>query len=233
MMGTFLSVQVSKIFFSLNTLGHEFLLPLQSHVSREQRENALSLVQVRLQGDMLLCFKALHGTKQVYSCTFRSLLAYAASLLKSWKLCVRLHQRMEQKSRTSMRGEHWGGVAVLPSGARHSAWHGGLWVCEAARRAFRGAVLCCEDKLMSWCFPGWIEHHLCPMHSVLFLGRPPWSIKSVMLGGHVGTLLRKHIQGFFLETHTRWLLHFFFYESLFRHVFVNKHKHICDERQHP
>lgn len=62
--GTFLSVQVSKIFLSVNTLCHIFLLMLQSHVCMEQRENDLSLVQVRLQGDMLLCFKALHETQQ-------------------------------------------------------------------------------------------------------------------------------------------------------------------------
>lgn len=38
--GTFLPVQVSKIFLSLNISGHEFPLMLQCHVSMEQRENA-------------------------------------------------------------------------------------------------------------------------------------------------------------------------------------------------
>lgn len=62
--GTFLSVQVPEIFLRWITLGHEFLLMLQSHVSMEQRENALSSGQARLQGDMLLCLKVLHGTQQ-------------------------------------------------------------------------------------------------------------------------------------------------------------------------
>lgn len=53
-MGTFLSVQVPEIFLRWITLGHEFLLMLQSYVSMEQRENALSSGQARLQGDMLL-----------------------------------------------------------------------------------------------------------------------------------------------------------------------------------
>lgn len=62
--GTFLSVQVPEIFLSWITLGHEFLLMLQSHVFMEQRGNALSAGQARLQGDMLLCLKALHRTQQ-------------------------------------------------------------------------------------------------------------------------------------------------------------------------
>lgn len=57
---------------------------------------------------------------------------------------------MEQKSKTSVRGEQWGGVAVLLPGARHGAWHVGV-------RSFKGwalrgccSVLFCEDKLVSW-----------------------------------------------------------------------------------
>lgn len=73
-------------------------------------------------------------------------------------------------------------------------------MCEAARQALRGAVLCCEDKLMCWCFPGWMQHHF-PTH---FPGQTNWLLKVCDAGWpwqntslENALLLRLHIQGGF------------------------------------
>lgn len=154
-------------------------------------------------------------------CTFGSLVAYTASLLKPWELCVGVHQVMEQKSKTSMRGEQWGGVAVLFSGARHSVWHRGLWVSKAARQALGGCCSVLWNKLMSWCFLGWIQHHFptrFPGQTGLLLkvcdARWPWQSTS----SENAVLLRLHKQSGFST---------FSSTNLYSHVCiltVNKHQ---------
>lgn len=74
---------------------------------REQRENTLSLIKLRLQGNMLYCLKSTKwSTATCMSfCTFGKLVAYTAYLPSCWKVCVCVHRIMEKKTKISLRTE--------------------------------------------------------------------------------------------------------------------------------